>query len=70
MRVIRESLNIFYIEGIASEGFFWVDEKSARVNEEKTTILLLDSVSNTMSIRDANLALLEWARLGCTNKDF
>lgn len=70
MRVIRESKNVFYIEGIATDGFFWVDEKSTRVDDEKTAILLLDSISNTMSVRDANLALLEWARLGCTNKDF
>ena len=47
MRVIKEGPNCFYIEGIVSDGFFWVDLNTLMVNEEKTN-RLLGEVENTL----------------------
>ncbi len=70
MRVVRETTNIFYIEGIVDSGFFWVDIKTLRVNEGMTVALLSGLEGNSMSVSKANAALWQWAKDGYPNKDF
>lgn len=70
MRVLRESSNIFYIEGIVDSGFFWVDINTLRVDESMTVSLLEGVENNSMTVTKANTALWYWSQEGFPNKDF
>lgn len=69
MRVIVESKNVVFIEGIIDDGFFWIDNDSLRVNEEKTA-RLLGCIQNTLSTQKADKALWQWKLNNFTSKDF
>lgn len=70
MRVVRETTNIFYIEGIVDSGFFWIDLKTLRVDESMTVVLLEGVEENSMTINKANVALWQWSQDGYPTKDF
>jgi hypothetical protein len=68
MRVTNKA-NCFYIEGINTEGYFWVNLDTLKVDEEKTA-RLLGCIDNTMTTIDADLALWYWKLAHFTNNDF
>jgi len=68
MRVTNK-VNHFYIEGINTEGHFWVNLDTLKVDEEKTA-RLLGCINNTMTTIEANLALWYWRQNSFTTKDF
>ena len=70
MRVVRETTNIFYIEGVVDSGFFFLYSNTLRIDEGMTVMLLEGVEDNSMSIRQANVALWQWIQEGFPKKDF